>query len=125
MFYDAAMEGRLPLPALLSRALVALIIEFDNEFERQMPHRTTNHGATPGVHDAPWLVSMVMWSKFMRFIPEQGISVRELQALLKTNPKELKMWLTRLGEWWGYLLVEPDMVRPTTAGRRAQEVWRP
>jgi hypothetical protein len=119
------MDGRLPLPTLLSRALVAFIIEFDNEFERQMPHRTTNHGATPGVHDAPWLVSMVMWSKFMRFIPDQGMSVRELQALLKTNPRELKMWLTRLGKWWGYLELEADFARPTTAGCRAQEIWRP
>jgi hypothetical protein len=40
----------LPLPALLSQALVAFTIEFDNEFERQVPHRTTNHGATAGAH---------------------------------------------------------------------------
>ena len=121
------MDGRLPLPALLSRALVAFIIEFDNEFERQMPHRTTNHGATPGARGAPWLVSMIMWSKFMQFIPAQGIAVRELQAQLKSSPKDLKIWLTRLGKWWGYLVVEPDLVRPTAAGRRAQEFgvhWR-
>ena len=47
----------LPLSALLSQALVAFTIEFDNEAERRMPHRTTNHGSTafPG----PWLVSLV------------------------------------------------------------------
>jgi hypothetical protein len=56
------MEGHLPLPALVSQALVAFIIEFDDEFERRMPHRTTNHGSTPGAHDAPWLVSMAMWA---------------------------------------------------------------
>jgi hypothetical protein len=44
----AAMEGRFPLPTLLSQALVAFITEFDNEFERRMPHRTTNHGSTSG-----------------------------------------------------------------------------
>ncbi len=33
------MDGRPPLSALLSQAMVAFTIEFDNEFERQMPHR--------------------------------------------------------------------------------------
>ena len=50
------MDARLPLPALLSQLLVAFTIEFDNEFERQTPHRTTNHGGVPG---APWLVSIL------------------------------------------------------------------
>jgi len=31
---------RLPLTALLSQALAAFIIEFDNQFEHRMPHRT-------------------------------------------------------------------------------------
>jgi DNA-binding MarR family transcriptional regulator len=120
------MEGRLPLSALLSRALVAFIIEFDNEFERQMPHRTTIHGFTPGSAQAPWLVSMVMWSKFMRFIPQDGISVGELQRLLRIDNKDLQGRLTRISKWWGYVAVGPDkMVRPTPAGRRAQEIWRP
>jgi hypothetical protein len=35
----SAMAAGLPLPTLLSQALVAFTIEFDNEFERQMPHR--------------------------------------------------------------------------------------
>ena len=54
--------GRLPLSALLSQALVAFIIQFDNGFERQMPHRTSDHGRTPGTNKVPWLVSMAMWS---------------------------------------------------------------
>ena len=64
-----AMDGGLRLPALLSQALVAFTIEFDNEFEHRTPHRTTNHGSTPGAVHAPWLVSMVMWSRFLRFVP--------------------------------------------------------
>jgi hypothetical protein len=56
------MDEGLPLPSLLSHALVAFTIEFDNEFEHQVPHRTTNHGSTPDSRHAPWLVSMVMWS---------------------------------------------------------------
>ena len=40
------MVDQLPLPALLSQALVSFTIELDNEFEHQMPHRTRNHGST-------------------------------------------------------------------------------
>jgi hypothetical protein len=46
--------------------LVAFTIEFDNEFERLVPHRTTNHGSTGGSSSVPWLVSMAMRSQFMR-----------------------------------------------------------
>ena len=70
--------GRLPLSALLSQVLVAFVIEFDNEFERQMPHRTTDHGRTQGQGKVPWLVSMAMWSTCMRFITTEGITVGEL-----------------------------------------------
>ncbi len=53
------MAAQLPLSALLSQPLVAFTIELDNEFERQLPHRTTRHG---GVRGAPWAVSLAMWS---------------------------------------------------------------
>jgi DNA-binding MarR family transcriptional regulator len=132
------MHGRLPLPTLLSHALTAFTIEFDNEFEHQTPHRTTNHGSTAGSRHAPWLVSMAMWSNFMQFVDEEGVAVRELQRRLRITAKEMRTWLTRMGEWWGYVFVEPGvaggqskrihpdaMVRPTPAGRRAQAVWRP
>jgi DNA-binding MarR family transcriptional regulator len=119
------MDGRLPLPTLLSQALVALTIEFDNEFEHQVPHRTTNHGATTRSHPVPWLVSRVMWSNFMRFIDEDGTAVRDLQQRLRMPPKSMRIWLTRMGEWWGYIAVAPNaMVLPTPGGRKAMEVWR-
>src|SRR6266487_1082973 len=53
-------SGTLPLSALLSQALVAFTIEFDNEAEHRLPHRTTSHGASgPGDGaPAPWLVSL-------------------------------------------------------------------
>jgi hypothetical protein len=121
----AGMEERLPLSALLSQALAAFIIEFDNEFEHRAPHRTTNHGSTAGSPSAPWLVSMVMWSKFVRFVPEGGISVRELKRLTGTPEKEMRMWLTRLSKWWGYLVIEGDAVRPSAGGLKAIEVWQP
>jgi DNA-binding MarR family transcriptional regulator len=119
------MDGRLPLPTLLSHALVAFTIEFDNEFEHLVPHRTANHGSTTRSHPVPWLVSMVMWSNFMRFVDEEGITVRELQHRLRMPAKKMRTWLTRLGEWWGYIVVEPNaVVLPTSGGRKAIEIWR-
>jgi hypothetical protein len=115
----------MPLSALLSQALVAFIIEFDNEFERQVPHRTTNYGRTPGLKGAPWLVSMVMWVKFLRFIPSEGLPLAELQQRAGVDKKELKLWLTRLSKWWGYLEVELTTVRFRPAGLKAQAVWQP
>ena len=47
-----------PLPTLLSQALVAYTIEFDNEAEHRMPHRTTR-GTGPRLRGV-WLVSMAM-----------------------------------------------------------------
>jgi DNA-binding PadR family transcriptional regulator len=125
------MDGRLPLPTLLSHALVAFTIEFDNEFEHRTPHRTTTHGSTGGSRDAPWLVSMVMWTKFLQFVDDEGVTLRELRRRTGASAKEMRTWLTRLSEWWGYVVVEPEaegsdsMVRPTAGGRRALAVWRP
>ena len=125
------MAAGLPLSALLSQVLVAFTIELDNEFERRMPHRTTNHGsaASPG---APWLVSLVMWSNCMRFVGREGVPVGELEALARTATNLNGM------ERWGYIVVEPGpadsrpkpsrsswVIRATAAGRKAQEVWRP
>jgi len=128
----AAMGESLPLSALLSHALVAFTIEFDNESERRMQHRTTRHGKSAGTLHAPWLVSMVMWSNCMSFVTEAGVTVCELERLARTKTNLQGM------ERWGYVVVEPDpvdsrprpprsawLVRPTTAGRKAQEVWRP
>ncbi len=114
-------HAALPLSALLSHALVAFTIAFDNEFERRMPHRTTNHGGTP---HAPWLVSLAMWSNCMQFIGEDGVRVGDLEELARTATNLKGM------ERWGYIVVAPGarsgrIVRATPAGRKAQEVWRP
>ena len=131
------MEISLPLPALLSQAFVAFTIEFDNEFEHRVPHRTTKYGSSPGFPQAPWLVSMTMWIRYMRYVPPEGISFADLQALSCISTKGLNTWLTRLGKWWGYLTIEGDgssrpsqriaplaIIRPTIGGLRAIEVWR-
>jgi hypothetical protein len=122
-----APTDHLPLPALLSQALVAFTIEFDNEFEHRVPHRTTNHGSTTESRHVPWLVSRVMWSNFMRFVDEEGTTIRELQSLLRMPAKTIRIWVTRMSEWWGYIVVESKaagVVIPTPGGQKALEVWR-
>jgi DNA-binding MarR family transcriptional regulator len=122
----------LPLSTLLSQALVAFTIEFDNEFEHRTPHWTTNHGPTTGLHNGPWLASLVMWSNCMQFIGEDGVRVGELENLARTSTNLNGM------ERWGYVTVQPDpadrrpkpprsawLIRATPKGRKAQEVWRP
>ncbi len=126
------MPDRLPLATLLSFAVVAFTIEFDNEAEHRLPHCTTSHGATPGSLPKPWLVSLVMWENCLRHLPDQGLSVRELERRARTPTNLAGM------ERWRYVTVVPDpadprpkpprsacIVRPTISGRMAQEIWRP
>jgi DNA-binding MarR family transcriptional regulator len=126
------MPGRLPLSSLLSHALVAFTIEFDNEVERQLPHCTTNENPTDAAPLGPWLVSMVMWFNCMRFLDENGLTESQLQTLARTPTNLHGM------RRWGYVSVKPDptdtrpkpprsswLIRPTRAGRSAQNVWRP
>jgi DNA-binding MarR family transcriptional regulator len=123
-------DDRLPLSTLLSWALVAFTIEFDNEFEHRMPHRTTRHrGAPPS--GRVWLVSQAMWSNFMRFLPAEGLTLGVLDhAAQLTNLNGLHRW--------GYVEVDPDtggpginlngpgqLIRPTEAGQLAQRMWSP
>jgi DNA-binding MarR family transcriptional regulator len=106
----------LPLAALLSHTLVAYTIEFDNEFEHRMPHRTTRGGGSAG----PWLVSLVMWSNCMQFIPDDGISIAELERRARTQTNLAGM------QRWKYLEVTPDkMLRATPFGQKAQRLWQP
>ena len=113
------------LATLLSQVLIAFTIEHDNEFERQMmasPYR-------------PFLVSMVMWSNFMRFVPTDGISVRDLCAAAGIS-KPVHPSLPGM-ERWGYVkaLKDPSdprpkpprgdlVVTPGLAGQKAQEIWQ-
>jgi DNA-binding MarR family transcriptional regulator len=125
--FDAAP---LPVTALLSQVLVAFIIEFDNEFERQAPHRTTTgpRNDVPG----PWLASMAGWS-FMRLVGAEGVTIREHERQARAATLPL------LGmQRWGYVYVAPDpadkrpkppkrdwLIRPTPKGSKAREIWRP
>jgi hypothetical protein len=132
MAKDAIETSWLPLSALLSQVLVVFTIECDNEFERQMPHRTSNYGSTAGRGAGPWLVSMAMWWTCMRFVGPSGITVAELTRRARTGTNRSGM------RRWKYISVEPDPADPrpkpprsdsvihaTRAGRQAQEIWHP
>jgi methyltransferase (TIGR00027 family) len=127
-------DGALPLSALLSQALVAYTIEFDNEAERRLPHRTTSHGASgPGDGaPAPWLVSLAMWENCMRHVTSEPITVGDLEARARTGTNLDGM------RRWGYITIDGTarkvhnarpgpaaVLRATAAGLRAREIWRP
>lgn len=114
------MPDRPPLPALLSQVLVAYTIEFDNQAEQRMVHRTTL-GRGDGPQRGPWLVSLPMWANFVRFVSEDGVPLRVLEGLAAiTNLAGLQRW--------GYVTVDegPDqLVRLNRGGRHARKVWAP
>ena len=124
------MAARLALPTLLSQVLVAFTIECDNESEHRIAHSTTR-GQASDSRRGPWLVSQAMWANFMQFIDADGVPLSEVEGLAAiTNLAGMKRW--------GYVVVEPDpaddrpeplrsdlVVRPTRAGRKAQEIWQP
>jgi hypothetical protein len=88
-------QGALPLSALLSQALVAFTIEFDNEAEHRLPHRTTSHGTSShGDEDPTWLVSLAMWENCMRYVTGDPITVRDLEtrARTRTNLDGMRRW---------------------------------
>lgn len=126
------MPTRLRLSTLLSQALVALTIEFDNEFEHRMPHRTTRASQAAGWSDGLWLISMAMWCNCLRFVGEEWMPVAEMDRLARTETNLDGM------RRWHYIDVEPHaddrrvnpprrdlLVRATPRGIRAQEVLRP
>jgi len=126
-------QGTLPLSALLSQALVAFTIEFDNEAEHRLPHRTTSHGTSShGEGDATWLVSLAMWENCMRYVTGEPITVAGLEALARTGTNLDGM------RRWGYITIDGTakkvnrgrpgpgaVLRATAAGLRARGIWRP
>jgi DNA-binding MarR family transcriptional regulator len=130
------MPSSLPLSTLLAQTLVAFTIELDNEFEQRMPHVTTlgRKRGLPG--EGPWLVSLVMWSNFMRYLGDDGIAVREFERQKGTTIDTLESSVAGMTRW-GYVEIEPaaagrspkarlrdGVIRPTPAGRRATDIWR-
>src|SRR5450755_2252956 len=110
------MHASIPLPTLLSHALVAFTIEFDNEAEGQIIHQTTKHGASPGSRQGPWLVSLVMWANCMQFIDKKGVSVRELES----RAGQRRIWRAWRG---GDTLLSNHIRRTPGQSRRAPRGW--
>ena len=92
----------LPLAALLSQVLIAFTIELDNEFECEMPHRTTDHGGSR--HD-PSLGIFGDVAELHAVGRQRWFAIAELAARAKT--------LTNLNgmQRWGYIDVEPGPPR--------------
>src|SRR5882724_4783560 len=90
---------RLPLSALLSQAFVAYTIEFDNEFEHRMPHRTAAFGGDR--ERGPWLTSMAMWWTCLRYVDSAGIRAEELATRTGLRPNLAGM------RRWGYVTLDP------------------
>src|SRR5471032_3222373 len=86
---------------MISFALVAYTIEFDNEAEHQLPHRTTRHGPTAGSGAKPWLASLAMWSNCMKFIGPDGVQLGDLERLARTRTNLDGM------RRWGYIAITP------------------
>ena len=128
----------LPLSALLSQALVAYTIEFDNEFEQRAPHITTvGKGGGSGEWPGPWLTSQAMWTNFIRYIDAKGTPVRDIQAMACLSEPAIKSRLHHL-EWWRYLTFAPApgetrskpryrdlFVHLTPLGAKASSEWKP
>ena len=117
------------LSTLLSHALLVFTIELDNEFERRFAETV----------ERARVVSVVMWSNFLRFVGE-GTTIDELvQHAGLPRPR----MLSTVGgmERWGYVRVGDEaatkrdgygsarglrrdsLVRPTAAGGAAAEIW--
>lgn len=125
----------LPLPTLLSQALVAFTIEADHLFECRMPHCTTESRTRGEPIAGPWLISMPFWANCLKHVEAEGMTLgalldRELIAgrfLQGSNPGLVR---------WGYLrlvagtasskkLDREWTVAPTREGRLAQRTWAP
>ena len=96
-----------PISALLSQALVAFTIEFDNEFELLMDEA--------GYHGAH--LSMLAWTILMRFVPGNGLTVSELAAQALVEQKQIKFMLGCL-ERWGYVALGAQTATEQPAGGR-------
>ncbi len=121
----------LPLPALVSQALVAHTIELDNEAEHRLPHRTTRRQGADAGRAGPWLVSFALYANVLQYLDNDEVTV----AALRTRARTERLLLNGLLRW-GYIAVTPPAgqplrkppqgdatVRARRAGLRARDVW--
>jgi hypothetical protein len=95
----------LPLPVLLSKALLSLTRDYEQE------------GA-----GTPPLPSLTMWSNVLRHITDDGIERKRLPALARLTKRAVAPAVTEL-QRSGLVTVEDRVVRLTDAGRQARDRW--
>jgi hypothetical protein len=109
-----------PLPTLLSWALVAFTIELDNEFEHQM---------TAATRRRPFRASLVVWENYLRIVGDGPLRVSDLGRLAGVSER-VHPYLAV--ERWGYVVTESDPIvaalrarclHPTATGRHAATIW--
>jgi DNA-binding MarR family transcriptional regulator len=103
------------LPTLLSQALTAFTIEFDNKAEE----RITAAGPRP------WIASLAMWANYLRFVGDEGAHARELRSRALVSDNVIRSRLGALRRWRYVVIDEDHIVRLAAAGRRARAVWEP
>jgi hypothetical protein len=86
-----------PLSALLSQALVASTVEFDNEFERRMSE-SGGVGAR---------LSLTVWSNWVRFISDNGTSVQQRFDLFEQEGS----LVTARNHSWGKKMHTKDAIK--------------
>ena len=133
-----------PLPTLLSFAVVAYTIEFDNEFERRLIEPTGLTFKTwKATRAEVFLISLATWANYLRFLPPEGLPVGQLARLSGDDERLIQSRLNSL-QRWRYVVVTPPtsgaastpkgrkkppfrdwIARPTPAGGRCQALWSP
>lgn len=121
-----------PLTTPLSQLLIALTIEFDNEFDHRMVEADVGRRLP---------ISMTMWSNFLRFVGD-GITVSDLVEAAGI-PKSKTLSTVGGMERWRYVFLTPGsepkrdgwgskrglrgewIVRPTPVGQKTQEIAPP
>lgn len=125
----------MPLGSLLSCALVACTVEFDNEFERRLIEPTGETFET--WKREVFLVSLAMWANYLRFLADGEKSVAELGRLALRDDAAIRSALNGLTRW-RYVTVESPpradgrkppfrdwLIRPTPVGERCLRIWEP
>lgn len=113
MVRSGARDPPRPLSALLSQVLVAYTVEVDNHFELAM-----SRAGFPGAR-----LSLVVWTNLIRFVPEGGTSVRNLQVASLSSQELLKFQLGCL-ERWGFIYFQQEGIGESPQFPAAHEARR-
>lgn len=108
--------GVLPLPALLTAALVAFTLECDNQVELDLADR--GHGG---------LLSLVVWLNAIQYLRDRPASVADICRQSHTSLDQVRFVMGKLEHWgWVVSVAQSDGQRrapeSTSRGRRRQAI---